>query len=242
MNAQWPKLERIARNTSGRFVNRRRKDASSLDYGYDAAGADGGIGGAGRIHQYLLEPGGPESSFIEARAGCGKTDEAAAWRREYDDFMAGAFRRAAARDMAQGDAEGKWCPSILMGDAGARNCRNGPNGGFAMRCIPARIFAQHDPAGRRNMAMFWATEPRGHGLRHTAGMRRESGMTPASLLYGHAWLWQGNGPKAAHDLYAYANHAAPVTDWARRTRPPSPGGRGAKTPTGRGHGKPLIHD
>jgi hypothetical protein len=32
-------------------------------------------------------------------------------------------------------------------------------------------------------------------------------------FYGHAWLWQGNGRKAAQTLYAYANHAAPVLDW-----------------------------
>ncbi|MCX6923402.1 MAG: hypothetical protein NT154_09375, partial [Verrucomicrobia bacterium] len=32
-------------------------------------------------------------------------------------------------------------------------------------------------------------------------------------FYGHAWLWQGNGRKAAQILYAYANHAAPTLVW-----------------------------
>jgi hypothetical protein len=32
-------------------------------------------------------------------------------------------------------------------------------------------------------------------------------------FYGHAWLWQGNGPKAARTLTAFANHAAPTLVW-----------------------------
>jgi hypothetical protein len=32
-------------------------------------------------------------------------------------------------------------------------------------------------------------------------------------FYGHAWLWQGEGRKAAQVLYAFANHAAPTGVW-----------------------------
>jgi hypothetical protein len=32
-------------------------------------------------------------------------------------------------------------------------------------------------------------------------------------FYAHAWLWQGNGRKAAQVLYAFANHAAPTGVW-----------------------------
>ena len=32
-------------------------------------------------------------------------------------------------------------------------------------------------------------------------------------FYGHAWLWQGNGRKAAQVLNAFANHAAPTLVW-----------------------------
>src|SRR5208283_1129458 len=32
-------------------------------------------------------------------------------------------------------------------------------------------------------------------------------------FYGHAWLWQANGRKAAQILYAYANHASPTLAW-----------------------------
>jgi hypothetical protein len=32
-------------------------------------------------------------------------------------------------------------------------------------------------------------------------------------FYGHAWLWQGNGRKAAQILYAFANHASPTLVW-----------------------------
>ena len=32
-------------------------------------------------------------------------------------------------------------------------------------------------------------------------------------FYAHAWLWQGNGQKAAQSLYAFANHASPLLVW-----------------------------
>ena len=38
------------------------------------------------------------AAFVQAARWLGKTDEAALWQKEYDDFLA-AFRKAAARDM-----------------------------------------------------------------------------------------------------------------------------------------------
>jgi len=38
-------------------------------------------------------------------------------------------------------------------------------------------------------------------------------------FYGHAWLWQGDGAKAARCLYAMANHASPLLAW-REEQPP----------------------
>ena len=38
-------------------------------------------------------------------------------------------------------------------------------------------------------------------------------------FYGHAWLWQGDGARAARCLYAMANHASPLLAW-REEQPP----------------------
>jgi hypothetical protein len=38
-------------------------------------------------------------------------------------------------------------------------------------------------------------------------------------FYGHVWLWQGDGAKAARCLYAMANHASPLLAW-REEQPP----------------------
>jgi hypothetical protein len=38
-------------------------------------------------------------------------------------------------------------------------------------------------------------------------------------FYGHAWLWQGDGRKAAETLYAFANHAAPILAWREEQSP-----------------------
>jgi hypothetical protein len=61
------------------------------------------------------------------------------------------------------------------------------------------------------MAMLEATE--------REGMVYGTGWDPIGIwnyfasFYGHAWLWQGNGQKAAQSLYAFGNHAAPTLVW-----------------------------
>ncbi len=59
---------------------------------------DGGIGGvfAEYTNPYWNLLG--LRAFSQAARWLGKTDEAAVWQKEYDDFMA-AFRKAAARDL-----------------------------------------------------------------------------------------------------------------------------------------------
>ena len=61
------------------------------------------------------------------------------------------------------------------------------------------------------MAMLAATER--EGMVYGTGWDATGIWNYFASFYGHAWLWQGNGRKAAEVLYAYANHAAPVLDW-----------------------------
>ena len=62
-----------------------------------------------------------------------------------------------------------------------------------------------------NMAMLEATER--EGMVYGTGWDATGIWNYFASFYGHAWLWQGNGRKAAEMLYAFANHAAPVLDW-----------------------------
>ena len=38
-------------------------------------------------------------------------------------------------------------------------------------------------------------------------------------FYGHAWLWLGEGDKAARTLYAFGNHASPLLVWREEQMP-----------------------
>jgi hypothetical protein len=209
LQSQWPKLKRIAE-----YIRTLRqqtlKDNSPLDDGLIPPGyADGGIGGV--QYEYtnpywnLLGL----RSFVEAARWLGKTDQAAAWQKEYDDFMA-AFRKAAARDMRK-DARGNSFLPILMGEAAAKELPQRAQWAFCHAVYPGQIFAKDDPLVAGNMAMLEATER--EGMVYGTGWDATGIWNYFASFYGHAWLWQGNGRKAAQILYAYANHAAPVLDW-----------------------------
>ena len=62
-----------------------------------------------------------------------------------------------------------------------------------------------------NLAVLQATEH--EGMVFGTGWDATGIWNYFASFYGHAWLWQGNGRKAAEVLYAFANHAAPVLDW-----------------------------
>jgi hypothetical protein len=209
LELQWPKLERIAE-----FIKQLRQetltDNSPLNDGLMPAGfPDGGIG------DVRLEYTNPYwnltglHAFIEAARWLGKDGEAAVWQKEYDDFMA-AFRKAAARD-TRTDTHGNRYLPILMGEDGAKELPQRAQWAFCHAVYPGQIFAKDDPLVAGNLAMLKATER--EGMVYGTGWDATGIWNYFASFYGHAWLWQGNGRKAAQILYAYANHAAPVLDW-----------------------------
>jgi hypothetical protein len=145
-------------------------------------------------------------AYIEAARWLGKPDEAAAWQKEYDDFMA-TFRKAAARDMKTDPRGNRYLPILMNGS----NLPQRAQWAFCQAVYPGQIFAKDDPLVAGNMAMLKATE-RQHMVYGT-GWDATGIWTYFASFYGHAWLWQGDGRKAAEVLYAYANHAAPMLVW-----------------------------
>ena len=209
LESVWPKLERIAA-----FIKKLRQDtltdASPLDDGLMPPGfPDGGIGGVRLEYTNPYWNLAGLHAFIEAAHWLGKDAEAEAWQKEYDDFMA-AFRKAAARDL-RSDAHGNRCLPILMGEEGSKELPQRGQWAFCHAVYPGEVFAQDDPLVAGNLAMLEATE--------REGMVCGTGWDAAGIwnyfgsFYGHAWLWEGNGPKAAQVLTAFANHAAPTLVW-----------------------------
>src|ERR1035437_9943111 len=220
LEAQWPKLRRIAD-----FINKLRTDQAAdaaleaglfprlkhtpLDEGLMPHGMiDGGIGdGVDFSNDYWNLLG--LRSFIEAARWLGKTDEAAARQKDYDDFMA-VFQKAAKRDLTQ-DGRGNTYLPILMGEAGKKQLPQRAQWAFCQAVYPGQLFRKEDALVAGNLAMLEATER--EGMVFGTGWDAAGLWTYFASFYAHAWLWQGDGRKAAQILYAFANHAAPVLDW-----------------------------
>jgi len=151
---------------------------------------------------------------IDAAEWLGLMMQADEWRHEYDDFYA-AFRQAAQRDMTT-DAHGNRCLPIRM-----RDDQNVPvqkaQWAFLHALFPGKIFAPDDPLVQGNLAMLRAVER--EGLVYDTGWVSKGIWNYFGSFYGHAWLWTGDGEKAARTLYAFGNHASPLLAWREEQRP-----------------------
>jgi hypothetical protein len=220
LESVWPKLERIVAAIRA-LRERSRTQPPDLDDGLMPTGfIDGGIGGnvPGYSNVYWNLAG--LKAAIGAAEWLGKKDQAAAWRAEYDDFMA-VFRKAAARDRAVDPHGNPYLPTV-MGEAGKKHLPQRGQWAFLHSVYPGQVFAQDDPLVQGNLAMLRATKQQ--GLVFGTGWDAQGIWTYAASFYGHAVLWQGGGAEAAQVLYDYANHAAPVRVWREEQRPVGKGG------------------
>jgi hypothetical protein len=204
----WPKLERAFA-----FILRLRqqasKDPKALHYGLIPPGyPDGGLGGSLSEYSNVYWTLAGMRAAIGAAQWLDKTDEAAQWQREYDDFYA-AFRQAAQRDMRV-DAHGNKYLPIAMGNAG-NHLPQRAQWAFCHAVFPGKVFSADDPLVRGNMAMLEATER--EGMVFGTGWAADGIWSYFASFYGHVWLWLGDGQKAAKVLYAFANHASPLLAW-----------------------------
>ena len=220
LEALWPKLERIAD-----FIKKLRTDKevdpaleagliprpkhTSLDEGLMPHGIiDGGIhDGVDYSNTYWNLLG--LRSFIEAAKWLGKHDEATVWQKEYDDFL-NAFNKAVRRDLSK-DSHGNTYLPELMGDIGKLELPQRAQWAFCQAVYPGQIFRKDDPVVTGNLAMLEATEQ--EGMVYGTGWNAAGIWNYFASFYGHAWLWQGNGRKAAETLYAFADHASPTLVW-----------------------------
>jgi len=206
LESMWPDLERIAQYIK-QLRLRTYKNDSPLDDGLNPPGfPDGGIGG--KHYEYTNSYWNMVGlrAFIKAAQWLGKSEQAAVWQKEYDDFMA-AFRRASARDMRTDEHGNRYLPTRMDG----KDLPQRGQWAFCHAVYPGQIFHADEPLVAGNMAMLQATER--EGMVYGTGWDAEGIWNYFASFYGHAWLWQGNGRKAAQSLYAFANHAAPMLVW-----------------------------
>jgi len=206
LESMWPDLERIAEYIK-QLRARTYKNDSPLDDGLNPPGfPDGGIGG--NHYEYTNSYWNLVGlrAFVRAAEWLGKSEQAAVWQREHDNFMA-AFRRAAARDMRSDEHGNRYLPARMDG----KDLPQRGQWAFCHAVYPGQIFAADDTLVAGNMAMLEATER--EGMVYGTGWDKTGIWNYFASFYGHAWLWQGRGRKAAQSLYAFANHAAPMLVW-----------------------------
>jgi hypothetical protein len=176
--------------------------------------SDGGLSGPAHEYTNIYWTMIGLRAAVQAAEWLGKSEQAVAWRKEYDDYMA-TFRRAAARDMRD-DGHGNRCLPIVM-KAPAELLPQKAQWGFLHALHPGGVFDANDALVRGNMAMLAANER--EGLVFNTGWLSEGLWNYFGSFYGHAWLWLGDGRKAAATLYAFGNHASPLLCWREEQRP-----------------------
>jgi hypothetical protein len=202
----WPRLERIAAHIKA-LRRETLTNVSPRDDGLLPAGfPDGGIGGVMDEYTNPYWNLAGLHAFIQAAQWLGKDESRATWQREYDDFMA-AFRRAAERDI-KADAHGNRYVPIRMD---GQDLPQRGQWSFCHAVYPGQIFPQEEPLVASTLAMLERTER--EGMVYGTGWDATGIWNYFASFYGHAWLWQGNGRKAAQALTAFANHAAPTLLW-----------------------------
>jgi hypothetical protein len=92
---------------------------------------------------------------------------------------------------------------------------------FLHAVYPGGVFAPDDPLVAGNMAMLRSVEC--EGLVLDTGWLSQGVWNYFGSFYAHAWLWLGDGRKAAETLYAFGNHASPLLAWREEHMPQGKG-------------------
>lgn len=221
LGSVWPKMENAV-SAIKHLRERSRTEPPGLDDGLMPEGfTDGGIGGDKHEYSNVYWNLAGLKAAIAAADWLGKKDEAADWRKEYDDFMS-TFRKTARRDMAVDSTGNRYLPTV-MGDEGRKYSPQRGQWAFMHAVYPGQIFAKDDSLVQDNLAMLRATKK--EGLVFGTGWAPDGIWTYAASFYGHAVLWQGEGQEAAQVLYDYANHSAPVRAWREEQLPVGKGNK-----------------
>ncbi|MBN2579146.1 MAG: hypothetical protein JXB10_09165 [Pirellulales bacterium] len=214
----WPKLEKVVASIK-RLRDESYKDASPLNDGLmPQGGVDGGIGGDFQYefsNAYWNLTG--LKAAIQAARWLGKNGQADQWQKEYDDFYA-VFRKYERRDRRFDVYGNRYLPILMAIEEPILLSENAQwylpckaQWAFCNAVYPGQLFNKNDPLVKGNLDMLKTYEK--EGMVTTTGWLTHGIWNYFASFYGHALLWQGDGPKAAEVLYAYANHAAPNLAW-----------------------------
>ena len=153
-------------------------------------------------------------AMIAAADWLGKKEDAKAWRSEWDDFYT-VFRKAAARDLTTDDFGNHYLNNMMKPEQ--RSLPQRAQWAFCQSIYPGQVFEPGDSIAIGTMHMLDRTLQ--EGMVMGTGWIIEGIWNYFASFYGHAWLWNGEGNKAADALYAFANHASHLYNWREEHNP-----------------------
>ncbi|MBQ7180044.1 MAG: hypothetical protein IJR87_01980 [Bacteroidaceae bacterium] len=214
--SKWPVLTRTVEYIK-LLRQRSYENAFPEDDGLMPPGfIDGGLVGGEGFPEYsnILWNLTGMKAFISAADWLGKRDDAKKWQREYDDFYA-TFKKAAARDIATDDFGNRYLNDIMKPEQ--RSLPQRAQWAFCQSIYPGQVFEPGDSIAVGTMRMLDCTLQ--EGMVMGTGWIIDGIWNYFASFYGHAWLWNGEGDKAANALYAFANHASPLYNWREEHNP-----------------------
>ena len=183
------------------------KNKNAPNYGLVPAGfSDGGLGK--KVYEFTnvyWSLNGLKSA-VDIALMLNKEKEAALWKAKYDTMFAD-YRKAATRSLKTDSCGNRAVPIYLIDSCQLQRAQ----WAFCHAVFPGKIFSNNDPLMRGTMNMLKCNER--EGLVYETGWQDKGVWNYFGSFYAHAWLWLGDGQKAAKTMYAMANHASPTLVW-----------------------------
>ncbi len=187
--------------------NRTMQDKNAPNRGLIPAGfSDGGLGKKAYEFTNVYWTLNGLKSAVDIAVMLNRKKEADLWKARYDTMFAD-YRTAAVRSLKT-DSCGNRAVPIYMIDSSA--IQRG-QWAFCHAVFPGKIFSKDDPLMTGTMNMLRCNER--EGLVYETGWQDKGVWNYFGSFYAHAWLWMGDGQKAARTMYAMANHASPTLVW-----------------------------
>jgi hypothetical protein len=212
LDSVWPVVEKTMA-----FIpilrERSRIDTESLSYDFIPYGySDGGLN---QDHEYtnaywiLI---GIKSAISMAQRS-GREEQAKRWQLEYDSLWQ-RFLTLAKRDLYTDEFGNKMLPVPMT-----RPLKSPPHKAqwaFMHAIYPGELFQKDDQIMLGTMANLTENECEGQVI--NTGWDEEGMWGYFTSFYGHAFLWLGEGKKAAQCAYAFGNHSSPLYVWREEQR------------------------
>jgi len=206
LESKWDNVKRAVGFIDS-MRNSTMKDKSAPNYGLFPAGfSDGGLDRKTYEFTNVYWTLNGLKSAVDIAIMLNREKEAELWKVKYDSMFAD-YQIAAKRSLKTDSCGNKAVPIYIVDSCEIQRGQ----WAFCHAVFPGKIFSNNDPLMTGTMNMLKCNER--EGLVYETGWQNKGIWNYFGSFYAHAWLWLGDGQKAAKTMYAMANHASPTLVW-----------------------------